>query len=124
MTALRRSHPPCPTAPWRALAGVLAALILALGAGTVSPDAHAWMHGEQGPAHDACEHHSATSPAADDDEHICAVVLFASGVELPVDATFVNLPFGELNGVRLEPDALYLAQPRYLRQPERGPPTA
>lgn len=117
-----------PTAPWRAFAAGLAALVLGLALAGASPDLHAWIHGEGDThhAHGACHHHgeTASAPAADHDDHRCAVVLFAQGFDLPVDASFAVLPFERIPVVVPDADTLFLAKPRYLRQPERGPPPA
>ncbi len=122
MTTHRHSRNPLPAAPWRALAGLLAVLVVGLGLASASPQAHAWMHGGEAHAHEACAHPAPDAPDAQHADHVCAVVLFAQGIELPLDAVFLAQPSAGLTTVLLAPDALYLAQPRYLRQPERGPP--
>ena len=86
---------------------VAAALVLVLSVFAASPELHDWLH--HGDAPTAGDH--------------CAVVLFASGVSLALDAPFVVPPSAVQHR---EPRALvreiFLASPRYLRQPERGPP--
>lgn len=124
MTAKRRSRPSRPAGPWRALAGMLAVLVVGLGLAHVSPEAHAWVHGAETHGHESCAHSTATPLDAQHDEHVCAVVLFAQGAEAPVEAVFIAEPFVGLAATFLTPDALHLAKPRYLRHPERGPPRA
>ena len=85
------------------------ALVLLLGASTMVPALHHWWHAD----------HSHAS------EDHCAVVLFASGITLAAGAlalarraiTWRSL----ITGAVVE---LFLMAPRYLRQPERGPPAA
>lgn len=92
----------------RFVAAGSASLVLALAVFAASP---AW-HGE---LHDA-EHH-----APDDDG--CAIALFADGIALPLDAVAAC---GPASLVREEPSRctaeIFLAAPRYLHPPERGPP--
>lgn len=86
-----------------------AALLLLLSASAVSPLLHEHLHG-----HD--DEHG--SPA-----HFCAVVLFAGGIVLAAGALRVAAPaaiWRELDRPRAA--ELFLVAPRYLRQPERGPP--
>ncbi len=83
-------------------------LIFALGVFAASPALHVWLHGH-------------ATPAADDD---CVVVLFASGVSMPLAAIAFAPPataWGEI--VRLAKSKIFITSPRYLHQPERGPPT-
>ena len=92
----------------RLLAAGCAALVFALTMFAASPAAHDWLH------------------AGDDQaarEHGCAIVLFASGVALPVGPIDVPLPAETPQVVSPATAAeVYLVSPRYLRQPERGPP--
>lgn len=109
-----------PSAPWRVLAAGLAWMVLGLTLIAASPEAHELVHrGEQVAG---CEHaHPAPADSAD---HVCAVVLFAGGVE-PAAAVFLALP--ELSLAPIAPTRYappFLRDPRYLRQPERGPPAA
>jgi hypothetical protein len=105
MSAPRRFRP---TAEFfrRLLAGGSAVLVFALSLFAASPALHDWLH------------HG--SDATDDG---CAVVLFASGVSLPLDTPVVAPPVAiaqvESRQVARE---IFVASPRYLRQPERGPP--
>jgi len=124
MTTRLRSRNPLPAAPWRALAGLLAVLVVVMGLASASPQAHAWMHGGEASAHEACTHSATPAPDTQHADHVCAVVLFAQGIDLPFETVFLAQPSAGLTTVILTPDALYLAQPRYLRQPERGPPLA
>lgn len=91
----------------RLLAAGAAALILALTVFAASPIAHDSLH-------------------AGDVEHGddgCAVVLFASGVSLPLDLPALQTPTLIARGVTPATAAeVFLVSPRYLRQPERGPP--
>ena len=86
-----------------------AVLILALGVFAASPMLHKQLH--------ATQHASA--------EDGCAVTLFAGGVS--VAAPMTALPpstahLSELAGVVSQ--EIFLDSPRYLLQPERGPPAA
>lgn len=97
----------------RIVAAGSAALVLALAVFAVSPNAHAWIHEEDG-------HEHATEQAGNDS---CAIVLFAGGVSLPLEFGPIRAPAGELPAAsRTEPAELLPNPPRYLRQPERGPP--
>ena len=94
----------------RILAAGCAALVLALTIFSASPSAHELLH-------------------ADDHQHAvagdtCAVVMFASGVSLPV-APFPITPPSDLQQAVSPVTAaeVFLVSPRYLRHPERGPPS-
>jgi hypothetical protein len=64
--------------------------------------------------------HSATDTTHDD---TCPVVLFAQAAIPPAEPVSVPLPPVVTNAVvPLSPEELFVASPRYLRQPERGPP--
>lgn len=90
----------------RVLAAAGVAVVFALTVFAASPSLHAWLH------HD-------TAPQADN----CAVVLFASGVTLAVGAAAVPAPrVAWREFVPVAVAELHLVAPRYLRQPERGPP--
>jgi hypothetical protein len=92
----------------RVLAGGCAALVFALTIFAASPAAHDLLH-------------RADQRDAGDDA--CAVVLFAGGVALPA-AMYVATPpecFAEAPLPVAATEVLLLV-PRYLRQPERGPP--
>lgn len=105
----------------RSLAAAGAALVLALTVFAASPAAHEWLHATAGTCHGhGHDHGPATSG---DDDAGCAVVLLASGVDLPVEPAAALPPRLVARGVTpvtaAEP---LLVSPRYLRQPERGPP--
>jgi hypothetical protein len=92
----------------RALALASAALVLALTIFAASPTAHEWLHDADITLED----------------HDCAIVLFASGVSLPVGPVHVTPPVEARARVSPATAAeVFLVCPRYLRQPERGPPT-
>ncbi len=83
------------------------ALLLLLTVSAASPALHHWLHTD------------GVTDAADN----CAVVLFASGITLA--ATTVALAARTVvwrERDRLAFAEIFLASPRYLRQPERGPP--
>jgi len=91
----------------RALALGCALVVIALAVFAASPELHHKLH------------------VADNDAgaDACAVVLFAAGVSAAVAAIVVAAPtvaFSETAG--LTPIRVYVASPRYLRRPERGPP--
>lgn len=88
-----------------------AALVLALTVFSASPVAHEWLHSD----------HDHDAPA----DHGCAVVLFAAGVALPLGLTAVPPPETVVRAQAGAPAReIFLISPRYLRQPERGPPAA
>jgi hypothetical protein len=93
----------------RTLAAGSAALIFALGLFAASPALHQQLHlGDQ--------------PSADDH---CAIVLFAGGVSLPVATVAPLPPVSDSPGDALQrANEVLLDSPRYLHQPERGPPVA
>ncbi|MBL9209332.1 MAG: hypothetical protein JNL92_02640 [Opitutaceae bacterium] len=99
----------------RLLALGCAAMVFALTIFAASPEAHGYLHAHQDcPSHD----HATSEP-----DHSCAVVLFASGVSLPVGPLFVTPPTTVPAGISPVTAAeVFLVSPRYLRQPERGPP--
>jgi hypothetical protein len=95
----------------RMLAVACAGLVLALTIFAASPVAHELLHDD--------EHHSATT------EDACAVVMFASGVSLPVAPLSIIPPTTVTQGISPVTAAeVFLVSPRYLRQPERGPPSS
>lgn len=105
----------------RVMAATSAALVFALTIFAASPVAHAWLHhGDLGHDHVASE---SAAPSTEVDG--CAVVLFANGVSLPVAPLAVLPPTAVPSlGPRLTGADLFLLSPRYLRQPERGPPAS
>ena len=109
-----------PPLPLRLLAGAGVLLVLALNVLAASPAVHAWVHTRA----DACADHAPQpSPRNGDDDSGCAVVLFASGLDVPAEPGALLPPASVLGGVlpvtAAEP---LLSRPRYLRLPERGPP--
>ncbi len=118
MSAIRTT-PLLPDLPRRVLAAACAVLVLALTILAASPAAHASLHDD---GHDHCRG-DAHGHAPSSEDHSCAVVLFASGVSLPVAPVAVLPPTSVPLGVSPVTAAeVYLVSPRYLRQPERGPP--
>ena len=92
----------------RLAAAGAAALVLALTIFAASPVAHDWLH-ESGNG---------------DSESGCAIVLFAGGVSLPLDLPAVTPPVAATGTITPATAAeVFLVTPRYLRQPERGPPS-
>lgn len=105
----------------RALAAGCAALVMALTLFAASPLAHDWLHAAE--KRHTCHDHPAPVPSAEG--HDCAVVLFASAADVPV-GPLALLPPRVLAGALSPVTAaeFFLISPRYLRQPERGPPTS
>ncbi len=82
-------------------------LVLALTVFGASPQLHDDLHHEQ-------------VPHGDDR---CAVVLFAGGVALLTDSVAPTPPTLAWQSPAMAPAIrIFLVVPRYLRQPERGPP--
>ncbi len=91
----------------RLIAAGSAALVLTLAVFAASPVLHDRLH-------------TATDTTHDDS---CAVGLFAHGVSLPFDAIAAPLPPATLAApAPAFPRDIFVSPPRYLRQPERGPP--
>ncbi len=102
---------PLPDRLRRVLAGGCAALVFALTIFAASPIAHKLLHNS--------DHGQANS------EDACAVVMFASGVSLAVGPIAITPPSAVIAGVSPVTAAdVFLVSPRYLRQPERGPPVS
>lgn len=92
----------------RSVAVACAALVLALTVFAASPLAH------------GCLHDPDTGLAGD---HGCAVTLFAAGIAPSLGYVAIAPPPLQRHALaRLSHDAVLLVTPRYLRQPERGPP--
>jgi hypothetical protein len=91
----------------RLVALVCAAIVLGLVICAASPELHHKLHvGDTDTSGDTC-----------------AVVLFAAGVAATVAAIVVAAPrMVYFDRAPLSPARIFVAQPRYLRQPERGPP--
>ena len=108
MSTLRR-HWLFAETPRRLLAAGGIALVLLLSVLAVNPELHRFIHGD----HDA------------GDEDGCAVVLFAHGVSTPFDSALLAATPAEWIALsRPETVEIFLASPRYLHQPERGPPVS
>ena len=100
---------PLPDRLRRIVAGGCAALVFALTIFAASPVAHELLHHS--------DHGQANS------EDACAVVMFASGVSMPVGPLAITPPTAVIEGVSPVTAAdVFLVSPRYLRRPERGPP--
>ncbi|MFM8618059.1 MAG: hypothetical protein ACKOE8_04945 [Opitutaceae bacterium] len=109
-----------PPLPLRLLAGAGVLLVLALSVLAASPAAPAWAPARA----DACAAHAhPPSSQNTDDDSGCAVVLFASGLDVPAEPGALLPPASVIGGVLPVTAAeLLLSRPRYLRLPERGPP--
>ena len=120
MVRPRMKRNPLPPSFLRLLAGVGVLLVLALTVLAASPAAHAWAHGRSETCHD---HPHPAEPGPADDDSGCAVVLLASGLDVPAEPGALLPPTSVAGGVlpvtAAEP---LLSRPRYLRLPERGPP--
>jgi hypothetical protein len=104
----------------RLVAGGCAGLVLALTLFAASPAAHAWVHASEDHA-DPCEPGRAHPAAAEMDG--CAIVLFAGGVDVPAGPVALVPPRALPQSVsRATAAEFHLVRPRYLHQPERGPP--
>jgi hypothetical protein len=102
----------------RLVAAGCAALVLALTIFAASPAAHAALH--EGDHHHHHHHHDDDGAAP---EEACAVELFANGVALAVGPAAPLPPRALIGGVTSVTAAeIFLVSPRWLRQPERGPP--
>ena len=96
--------------PRRLLAAGGIALVLLLSVLAVTPELHELFH-----HHDRASH----------EEDGCAVVLFAHGVSAPFDTAIIAAtPAQWLVLNRPETAEIFLTSPRYLHQPERGPPVS
>ncbi|MGC4074850.1 MAG: hypothetical protein QM760_20605 [Nibricoccus sp.] len=93
----------------RILAAGAVALVLTLTILAASPEAHEHVH------HD-CHN---------DEDHSCAVVLFSQGLWTTFDVVEVIAPSPTWSDhLPVSRPELRLVAPRYLRQPERGPPVS
>lgn len=100
-----------PGLPSRVFASGCASLVLALTIFAASPTAHGLLH-------DGDHQHAVSDDA-------CAVVMFASGVSLPVAPLAITPPTTVAQGISPVTAAeVFLVSPRYLRRPERGPPVS
>lgn len=95
----------------RTVAAGCAALVLALTIFAASPSAHELLHDD-------------THPHAVPEDG-CAVVMFASGVSLPVAPVSITPPSAVAQtSSPVQATEIRLVSPRYLRHPERGPPVS
>lgn len=103
------AHPMAPIALVRRIGAAWGvALLLLLSASAASPVLHHWFHADRGV----------------DANDNCAIILFASGVVLAATAIFATAPLAEWREiVRPQPTRVFVRPPRYLRRPERGPPS-
>jgi len=93
----------------RGLATSCAALVFVLGLFAASPSLHAHLHGS----------------VALGDDHQCAIAVFASGFSVPLEVAMVVPPAAHvLQWCAPGVTEIYLGSPRFLLQPERGPPQA
>ena len=93
----------------RALAAGSAAMVFALGVFAASPALHEQLH--------------VGSDSALDDG--CAIVLFANGVSMPLAMTAPPPPVATwCQQPPVSAPEVLVESPRYLLQPERGPPAA
>jgi hypothetical protein len=108
----------------RLLATGCAALVFALGLLSANPALHALAHGKPAvTAHADCTHRHADTPPNDDGSHTCAVVLFAHGFTLTLQTVApAALSVGWHDVIFPAVEEQFLTAPRYLHQPERGPP--
>ncbi len=96
-------------------AAAASALVLALTVFAASPGAHAWLHAD---ADHGCHHAQPTEEDAG-----CVVFQFAGGSTTPAPQIPLVLPAARQPLTEAPAEArLRLVSPRYLRQPERGPP--
>ena len=108
MSTLRRPWLLAET-PRRLLAAGGIALVLLLSVLAVNPELHRFIHGDADAGH----------------EDGCAVVLFAHGVSTPFDSAVLAVtPAQWIALSRPESVEIFLTSPRYLHQPERGPPVS
>ncbi|OAM90233.1 hypothetical protein OH491_20265 [Termitidicoccus mucosus] len=109
-------------------AALLAALVVLLSLAGGSPLFHAWLHSPAAecPAHasgDSGHAHDAPAPGAPDNDHACAITLFAQGVHLtaPLAApTPIAVALRETTPAA--PRETRLATPPHLRPHTHAPP--
>jgi hypothetical protein len=105
----RRSISPFVAFLRRSVAAGCAALVLLLATLAASPRLHERFH-------------RADNVSTDDN---CAVTLFASGISLACAGTPVPLPqVAWVERPTTAPAEIFVATPRFLRLPERGPPAS
>ena len=101
-----------------------AALVVALGLLTVSPQAHAWLHGKASLTEGSPAAGSPLADASDHEDDGCVVHLYAHGGAC--EFTIVTVKPAVIQWTEdyvLIERRLSLPQTRYLRRPERGPPS-
>lgn len=100
--------------PFRRLLALGAAtLVLLLTVLAVSPQLHTAFHG-----------HTDDSAAANAQDEGCVVTLFAAGVTAaPASLVVVAPPQTHLHAEFSPQSEIFVSPPRYLHQPERGPPS-
>ena len=114
------AHPTPPGWLRRWVAMGCASLVLGLTVLAACPAAHAWLHTGSSSCGEHTHEPGGESPA---DDTGCAVVLFATGIANPVHPTALIPPTLVAQAVATAASGdLCLRPPRYLRQPERGPP--
>jgi len=111
----------------RLLAAGCAGLVLLLGLMAVNPALHDLAHRIATDDKPACAHHEhghATPPADQTTNgHVCAVTLFAHGLDLTIPVVApVATPVAWHDLIFPAVEETLLTAPRYLHQPERGPP--
>jgi len=110
----------------RATALFAVALVLALTVLAASPSLHAWLHGHSesaAPAEHEHEHEHEHGAPVGSDDHVCAVTLFAHGVEaLLVFFLLVLVRPLVRSTVWRARDWLVAAYPRYWLVPSHAPP--
>lgn len=113
-----RALPTTTSRPQGVLVWWLAGLVFALGLLSVSPKAHAYLHG-----HDSDTQHTHAPLAAGHDDDGCAVTLFQHGVTTPLDLPSIDTPRTPCIATltpALSTDSP--SAPRHLLRPARGPP--
>jgi hypothetical protein len=107
----------------RTLAVGAAALVLLLTVLAVSPQLHADLHAaDPSHAHHHGPDHSHSHDPAPSDEG-CVVTLFGAGVTAAPAPLVVLAPTVRPTLAAFAPRAeIFVSSPRYLHQPERGPP--
>ena len=90
----------------RAVALLLAVMVLGLATLATSPSAHAWLH-----------------PDSHDRNHSCAVTLYAQGTTVPLAVVSVpSIVWRQVDVVAPRRATCVRAAPSYLLPPGRGPP--
>jgi hypothetical protein len=99
------------------------ALVLSLGLLAVLPEAHAWLHATAETSPCCARSHGSDPLHSAGDDAGCVVELFSQGIEAGAALAALPLvPAFRAAGDAVLPDAPAVCPPRYLHQPERGPP--